>query len=89
MEPITYDHPIVEKYLKDTYGVTIYQEQVMLLSQEIANFTPEESDLLARAICHQKITQSETAWKEKFIRGGMENGYTEEFLEKIWRDWMR
>ena len=44
---------------------------------------------MARAICHQKITQSETAWKEKFIRGGMENGYTEEFLEKIWRDWMR
>ena len=89
LEPITYYHPVMEKYLKETYGVIIYQEQIMLLSQEIANFTPEESDLLARAICHQRLTQSETAWKEKFIRGGMENGYTEEFLKEIWRDWMR
>ena len=89
LEAITYYHPMMEKYLKETYGVIIYQEQLMLLSQEIANFTPEESDLLARAICHHKRTQPETAWNEKFIRGGMENGYTEEFLEKIWRDWMR
>ena len=89
LEPITYYHPVMEKYLKETYGVIIYQEQIMLLSQEIANFTLKEGDLLARAICHQRLTQSETAWKEKFIRGGIKNGYTEEFLEKIWRDWMR
>lgn len=89
LKAITYYHPMMEKYLKETYGVIIYQEQLILLSQEIANFTPEESDLLARAICHHKRTQPETAWKEKFIRGGMENGYTEEFLEQIWRDWMR
>ncbi len=89
LEAITYYHPMMEKYLKETYGVIIYQEQIMLLSQEIANFTPVESDLLARAVCHHKQTQLETAWKEKFIRGGMENGYTEEFLEEIWRDWMR
>ena len=89
LEAITYDHPMMEKYLKETYGVIIYQEQVMLLSQEIANFTPEESDLLARAVCHHRRTQSNPALKEKFIRGGMENGYAEEFLEKIWRDWMR
>ena len=89
LEAITYYHPIMEKYLKETYGVIIYQEQLMLLSQEIANFTPEESDLLARAICHQRPTQSKPAWKEKFIRGGIKNGYTEEFLEEIWRDWMR
>jgi DNA polymerase-3 subunit alpha len=89
LEAITYDHPMMEKYLKETYGVTIYQEQLMLLSQEIANFTPEESDLLIRAVFCRRLTQQETAWKEKFIRGGMENGYTEEFLEEIWRDWMR
>lgn len=89
LEAITYDHPMMEKYLKETYGVIIYQEQLMLLSQEIANFTPEESDLLARAICHQRLTQQETAWKENFIRGGIENGYAEEVLENIWRDWMR
>lgn len=89
LEAITYDHPIMEKYLKETYGVIIYQEQLMLLSQEIANYTPEESDLLAKAICHHRRTQSNPALKEKFIRGGMENGYTEEFLENIWRDWMR
>lgn len=89
LEAITYDHPIMEKYLKDTCGVIIYQEQLMLLSQEIANFTPEESDLLIRAVFCRRLTQQETALKEKIIRGGMENGYTEEFLEKIWRDWMR
>ena len=89
LEPITYYHPVMEKYLKETYGVIIYQEQIMLLSQEIANFTLEEGDLLARAICHQRLTQLETAWKEKFIRGGIKNGYTEEFLKEIWRDWMR
>ena len=89
LEAITYYHPMMEKYLKETYGVIIYQEQVMLLSQEIANFTPEESDLLIRAVFCRRLTQQETALKEKFIRGGMGNGYTEEFLEKIWRDWMR
>lgn len=89
LEPITYYHPVMEKYLKETYGVIIYQEQIMLLSQEIANFTPAESDVLARGVCCRRMTSAEVTLKEKFINGGIENGFDKDTLEIIWSDWMK
>jgi DNA polymerase-3 subunit alpha len=89
LEAITYHHPIIEKYLKETYGVTIYQEQMMLLSQEIAHFTPAESDVLARGVCCRRMTSAEVTLKEKFINGGVENGFDKDTLEIIWSDWMK
>ena len=89
LEAITYDHPMMEKYLKETYGVIIYQEQIMLLSQEIAHFTPAESDVLARGVCCRRMTSAEVTLKEKFINGGVENGFDKDTLEIIWSDWMK
>lgn len=87
MEPITYHLPIMRSYLEETYGMTIYQEQMMLLSQVIANFTPEESDRLRSVVCCRRITQAERIFKEKFIDGGIKNGYNKEVLTAIWFDW--
>ena len=89
LEAITYYHPVMEKYLKETYGVIIYQEQIMLLSQEIAHFTPAESDVLARGVCCRRMTSAEVTLKEKFINGGVENGFDKDILEIIWSDWMK
>ena len=85
-EPITYDLPCMEKYLKDTYGITVYQEQVMLLSREIANFTRGESDALRKAMGKKKKAIVD-AMKPKFIEGGVKNGHDPKILEKIWADW--
>ena len=85
-EPVTYDIPIMEKYLKDTYGVTVYQEQVMLLSRLLANFTRGESDQLRKAM-GKKIMAMLAELKPKFINGGKANGHNEKVLEKIWADW--
>ncbi len=85
-EPITYDLPCMEKYLKDTYGITVYQEQVMLLSREIANFTRGESDALRKAM-GKKLIEKLNHMYPKFISGGKANGYEEATLEKIWNDW--
>lgn len=85
-EPITYDLPCMEKYLKDTYGITVYQEQVMLLSREIANFTRGESDTLRKAMGKKQIEKLNHLYP-KFIAGGKKNGYPEDKLEKIWDDW--
>ncbi len=85
-EPITYDIPIMEKYLKDTYGITVYQEQVMLLSRLLADFTRGESDALRKAM-GKKLKDKLDALKPKFINGGKKNGYEETVLEKIWADW--
>ena len=85
-EPITYDIPIMEKYLKDTYGITVYQEQVMLLSRLLANFTRGESDALRKAM-GKKLKDKLDALKPKFISGGKANGHDEKILEKIWGDW--
>ena len=85
-EPVTYDIPIMEKYLKDTYGVTVYQEQVMLLSRLLANFTRGESDQLRKAM-GKKIIKMLEELKPKFINGGKSNGHNEKILEKIWADW--
>lgn len=85
-EPIEYDIPIMEKYLKDTYGITVYQEQVMLLSRLLANFTRGESDTLRKAM-GKKLKDKLMKLKPKFITGGKKNGYEESVLEKIWSDW--
>lgn len=85
-EPITYDLPCMEKYLKDTYGITVYQEQVMLLSREIANFTRGESDALRKAM-GKKLIEKLNHMYPKFINGGKANGYDPKVLEKIWNDW--
>ena len=86
LEPVTYDIPVMEKYLKDTYGVTVYQEQVMLLSRLLANFTRGESDQLRKAM-GKKIMKMLEELKPKFINGGKSNGHNEKTLEKIWADW--
>lgn len=85
-EPITYDLPCMEKYLKDTYGITVYQEQVMLLSREIADFTRGESDTLRKAM-GKKLIDKLNHMYPKFIKGGTKKGYDEKTLEKIWNDW--
>ena len=85
-EPITYDIPIMEKYLKDTYGITVYQEQVMLLSRLLADFTRGESDALRKAMGKKKKDIVD-AMKPKFIEGGKKNGHDPKTLEKIWGDW--
>ncbi len=84
--PIVYDIPVMEKYLKDTYGITVYQEQVMLLSRLLANFTRGESDTLRKAM-GKKLKDKLDALKPKFIQGGQSNGHDPKVLEKIWADW--
>lgn len=85
-EEIKYDIPCMEKYLKDTYGITVYQEQVMLLSRQLANFTRGESDALRKAMGKKKKAIVD-AMKPKFIEGGQKNGHDPKVLEKIWADW--
>ena len=85
-EEIKYDIPCMEKYLKDTYGITVYQEQVMLLSRQLADFTRGESDALRKAMGKKKKDIVD-AMKPKFIEGGKRNGHDEKVLDKIWADW--
>ena len=85
-EPISYDIPVMEKYLKDTYGVTVYQEQVMLLSRLLAGFTRGQADSLRKAM-GKKIAAMLADLKPKFIEGGKKNGHDEKVLLKIWGDW--
>ena len=85
-QPIVYDIPVMEKYLKDTYGVTVYQEQVMLLSRLLANFTRGESDTLRKAM-GKKLIDKMNHLKGKFLEGGQANGHKPDVLEKIWADW--
>ena len=85
-KPIVYDIPIMERYLKDTYGITVYQEQVMLLSRLLGNFTRGESDTLRKAM-GKKIKSKLDELKPKFVAGGKANGHDEKVLEKIWGDW--
>ena len=85
-EPITYDIPVMEKYLKETYGITVYQEQVMLLSRLLAGFSRGQADSLRKAM-GKKIFAMLADLKPKFIEGGKKNGHDPQVLEKIWRDW--
>lgn len=84
--PIVYDIDVMERYLKDTYGITVYQEQVMLLSRLLANFTRGESDTLRKAM-GKKLKDKLDALKPKFIAGGQSNGHDPAKLEKIWGEW--
>ena len=85
-EEIKYDIPCMEKYLKDTYGITVYQEQVMLLSRQLADFTRGESDKLRKAMGKKKKDIVDQM-KPMFIEGGKKNGHDPKILEKIWADW--
>lgn len=85
-EEISYDIPVMERYLNDTYGITVYQEQVMLLSRLLADFTRGQSDELRKAM-GKKLIDKMNALKEKFIAGGTKNGHDKKTLDKIWADW--
>jgi len=85
-EEIAYDLPAMEEYLKETYGITVYQEQVMLLSQKLAGFSKGDADVLRKAM-GKKIFALLQKLKPQFIEGGKANGHPEEILEKIWKDW--
>ncbi|MCR4853747.1 MAG: DNA polymerase III subunit alpha [Prevotella sp.] len=85
---IEYDIPCMEKYLKDTYGITVYQEQVMLLSRQLANFTRGQSDSLRKAMGKKKIKDMEKL-ETLFYEGGVKNGHDKKVLNKIWEDWKK
>ena len=85
-EPIVYDLEACEDLLKETYGITVYQEQVMLLSQKLANFSKGDADVLRKAM-GKKLIEVLAKMKPKFITQAMENGHDEKILEKIWKDW--
>ena len=87
-KPIEYDLPAMEEILQDTYGITVYQEQVMLLSRKLADFTRGEADTLRKAM-GKKIIDLLNSLKDKFINGGIKNGHPQETLEKIWKDWVK
>ena len=85
-EEIQYDLPEMKHHLEQTYGITVYQEQVMLLSQELAGFSKGEADVLRKAM-GKKIFSLLEKLKPKFINGGKERGHDADILEKIWKDW--
>ena len=87
-KPIVYDIPCMEKYLKDTYGITVYQEQVMLLSRQLANFTRGQSDTLRKAMGKKQIEKMNHL-EGLFYEGGEKNGYDHKVLNKIWEDWKK
>ena len=85
-EPISYDIPATEEFLKETYGITVYQEQVMLLSQKLASFSKGDADVLRKAMGKKQIDVL-TKMKSKFIDQAVANGHPADKLEKIWKDW--
>lgn len=86
IKPIEYDLPEMEEYLFDTYGITVYQEQVMLLSQKLAGFTKGQADTLRKAMGKKQI-DTLMSLRDKFMEGGIANGHPEKVLNKIWKDW--
>lgn len=86
LEPITYDLPEMEEYLADTYGVSVYQEQVMLLSQKLAGFSKGDADVLRKAMGKKQRAVLDKM-KGQFIEGAVAKGHPQEKLEKIWTDW--
>lgn len=86
--PIHYDIPIMERYLKDTYGITVYQEQVMLLSRLLAGFTRGQSDTLRKAM-GKKLIDKMNALEALFYEGGTKNGHDKAILQKIWEEWKK
>ena len=87
-KPIEYDIPCMEKYLKDTYGITVYQEQVMLLSRQLAGFTRGQSDTLRKAMGKKQIEKMNEL-EVLFYQGGEKNGHPKDKLHKIWEDWKK
>ncbi len=87
-EPIEYDIPCMERYLKETYGITVYQEQVMLLSRQLAGFTRGQSDTLRKAMGKKQIEKMNEL-EALFYEGGEKNGYDKKVLNKIWEDWKK
>ena len=87
-KPIEYDIPCMETYLKDTYGITVYQEQVMLLSRQLAGFTRGQSDTLRKAMGKKQIEKMNEL-EVLFYEGGEKNGHPREKLQKIWEDWKK
>lgn len=87
-EEIVYEFPVMEKYLSETYGITVYQEQVMQLSQALAGFTPGQADKLRKAMGKKQIAVMEEL-REKFIKGCEKNGLDKQKVEKIWEDWKK
>lgn len=87
-KPIEYDIPCMETYLKDTYGITVYQEQVMLLSRQLAGFTRGQSDTLRKAMGKKQIEKMNEL-EVLFYQGGEKNGHPHEILHKIWEDWKK
>ena len=87
-KPIVYDLPVMEKYLKDTYGITVYQEQVMLLSRLLAGFTRGQSDTLRKAMGKKQISKMNEL-EVLFYEGGEKNGHPREKLSKIWEEWKK
>ena len=87
-EPINYLLPVMEAYLSETYGITLYQEQIMQLAQAIANFSPGEADRL-RLVLYRGLTDESTKMRSQFLAGGQEKGYDTRILEKVWNDWIR
>ena len=87
-KPISYDIPVMEKYLKDTYGITVYQEQVMLLSRLLAGFTRGQSDTLRKAMGKKQIDKMNEL-EVLFYEGGEKNGHPKETLHKIWEEWKK
>ncbi len=87
-KPISYDLPVMEKYLKDTYGITVYQEQVMLLSRLLAGFTRGQSDTLRKAMGKKQIDKMNEL-EVLFYEGGEKNGHPKEVLSKIWEEWKK
>ena len=85
-QPIVYDLPEMEGILQDTYGITVYQEQVMLLSRKLADFTRGQADTLRKAM-GKKLKDVLDGLKGLFIEGGTKNGHPQDMLEKIWADW--
>ena len=85
-QEIKYDLDDMEEYLKDTYGITVYQEQVMLLSQKLAGFTKGQADSLRKAMGKKKIEEMNKLF-DLFIEQGKEKGHKEETLKKVWKDW--
>jgi DNA polymerase-3 subunit alpha len=84
-EPIGYGIPVMDECLKETYGIIAFQEQVMLLCQRLANFTPAESNVLRKAFSRNRVSVIEDELKNKFMSGGIKNGYKEDELSKVWR----
>ena len=87
-EPIKYDIPCMEKYLKETYGITVYQEQVMLLSRQLAGFTRGQSDTLRKSMGKKQIDKMNEL-EALFYEGGEKNGHDKAVLNKIWEDWKK